>query len=1826
MDPIKLAVPAKHNPIQAPEALGGGMTVTETASLTVTPMRDGGQMETLAVQPDDVLQVEFEGGLQLWISVAQFQLDYGHLLVPSRSADGLAFPLSFQSSGLDRGFGSWVVRTIKALNVNLGKATAWLAAKAQETIFMPDKRAGLWRLQTPNQSEENWWKRHRPVRAEPSMLENDEAHLVFIHGTISSSEGAFQGLGSPAVANQWRILSEAYQGRMFAFDHRTLSVSPIRNAIDLLGTLPKRARLHLVTHSRGGLIGELLCRPPSDYEVVVSSEAVMEELQELRSLLRQKEPVVERFVRVACPMRGTSLASQRLDRYLSVLDNLVNLLAPSPTTKFVRSLALAFAKELVNPEICPGLEAMAPGSALISLLNRQSSPLPSKLMVVSGHSDGSGALGRLLSFAGDLFYSNQHDLVVDTESMYGGAVRAKSSAFFSFHRGKAHHCNYFYHPETVSPMIDGLLDNPVNPQRYTDLDPTKRQQAIGKAMLQVGPAKAPVVFLLPGIMGSHLCDNGNDRIWIELTNLGSGKFSSLKDLNAASEEKLVDSFYGDLIVSLGATHRVIPFPFDWRRSVLDAVSSLKKLVEKELSRDPDVPIRFLAHSMGGLVVRALLAKNPEFLDRPGSRVVFLGTPNNGAYEALNTLLGNSPIVAALKAVDVAVALSQSSLFAKSEGVTRAAVGSFLAVKELIQDPITRQLLGYPGLLQLLPNDTFLDEIGADIKSFSKEADVWNQLGLDKVVQPSVLKQVSEFWSLVKTPPAELAARMVYVAGCAPATIETCSVANQGLVLTRTSEGDGTVTWRSGRLPNVPTYYAAANHGNLPRFKEAFQAYLDLLQFGKTEKLPETPPAVSSATGLDRGAAADHILFLKNCNPIFIQPTKEMLEGLAIGAELDQVLSETREAPVTVRVNHGDFGDSKFPVLLGLYKRMALSGTAIAANRHLNNRLSVRYQAQLLPGSLGTQEVLFNVPGYRGLPGVILTGLGEMGELNPGDLQQSLTQAVLAYSIQCLEREAAPSEREGTPAEPIRLGIGAVLVGRNESGISARDSIQAVVNAVLDTNRHLASWEQRDVRIDRLEFYEVYEDRAIEAAHVVRQLTDDICFRRLVKAAPFLNLLPQGGQKALARRRQGLGWGRLQITEDKKDLLTFRLLTDRARTEVNDQPTQSAILQPLLERAITDARWSLELAVTMFELLVPNELKNQSLAGRDIVLLLDRATAAYPWELMQDRLLAAQEPMAVQAGVIRQLQTRNFRVGVVSTRERRALIIGDPPSDLPALDGAKREAELVQSLLQSRYEAEARIRSSADDCVSTLVTRDFQILHFAGHGIYDPTSDPNDCGMVLGKTARLTPSLVDKMRLVPDLVFLNCCHLGRVEELPDECTYGRNEIAANLATQFIQMGAKAVVAAGWAVNDQCALRFADRFYQEMLKGACFGDAVRLARREAYDYSPGMNTWGAYQCYGDPGFTLDSSGQGGDYAPIFVSPRELCVQLDNLSQKAEKAYVERLESLRQELESLKKAIPQGWLKNGELCLSLARVHHQLIATQSGYVPGSALDSYHADSIAYFDDALAAGSATLDDIGLFEGVRARYSMITKQENVLDECIAKRRAMLLLSRGHKNLSRLGGVLMLRAILLASSQTATGGAQETLVDEPDFVLTSKFGTLQATLQGMRDSYRQANSAYKNANKDQDYHYYQDYQWTAELLLHWRNPNIAAPIIPQAGTPKEEEFFDYLALPRRRLLQALVGGELSDEDQDQILAGFWEAWKRGGSPVKFRAVLDLLDFLRQTCNQAPTKNGLESLMESTMRLILFGALPIREKMPKDSVSSEPEPSNGGSRRKSPPKK
>ena len=102
----------------------------------------------------------------------------------------------------------------------------------------------------------------KPLKAQPtlrlaSVPASTEPLLVLVHGTFVETSSTFGKLWAQHP-EQVKALFRHYGNRVYALDHPTLGASPIANALTLVQHLPKGARLHLLTHSRGGLVAEVL--------------------------------------------------------------------------------------------------------------------------------------------------------------------------------------------------------------------------------------------------------------------------------------------------------------------------------------------------------------------------------------------------------------------------------------------------------------------------------------------------------------------------------------------------------------------------------------------------------------------------------------------------------------------------------------------------------------------------------------------------------------------------------------------------------------------------------------------------------------------------------------------------------------------------------------------------------------------------------------------------------------------------------------------------------------------------------------------------------------------------------------------------------------------------------------------------------------------------------------------------------------------------------------------------------------------------------------------------------------------------------------------------------------------------------------------------------------------------------------------------------------------------------------------------------------------------------------------------------------------------------
>jgi hypothetical protein len=602
----------------------------------------------------------------------------------------------------------------------------------------------------------------------------------------------------------------------------------------------------------------------------------------------------------------------------------------------------------------------------------------------------------------------------------------------------------------------------------------------------------------------------------------------------------------------------------------------------------------------------------------------------------------------------------------------------------------------------------------------------------------------------------------------------------------------------------------------------------------------------------------------------------------------QERSDTSARRLRVTLVHGALEDAKHPVVVGHYQGTPLAGAEGALDECLGGLLNER----LLLGTYAEQPgSAISVRAEAGCApsGALVLGLGPAGELTAATVVRAMTQAAVLRALAAAEDGADDGE----------IGITAVLVGANPlDGISIPRSLTSLVDGVV-TAIHMLEASARlnsAVRIGELEIIEKYEARAASILDVFKSLST------LVAPAGDLDLeiaqeierRPGGAAGGFPADYNHGSWVRLDIRTASTHPapphgyreLELTSSARRARADRLLQKVEVATVDGLVADAVTQPHPDPQIGNTLYELLLPPELKPDVQGSENLLLVVEPETAAYPWEALAPRGLDDKpQPFALGAGVLRQFAdpaTRNAHLEVPHAAGRHALVIGNPPAgQSPTLPGAVTEAQEVAGLLSGPdgqpgafevcsiwWDEEGPLAinlpdvdddKSWADVVNALYRFPYRIVHIAAHGAFNPKK-PDRSGVMIGPDHFLTAQTVAQLSSVPELVFLNCCHSGAIQGLDDGSPAGADDahlLAASISRELMQIGVRAVVAAGWTVDDTAAVAFAKTFYAEMLRGTGFGDAVTTARRAARQANNSM-TWAAYQCYGDPQFRLYTTG--------------------------------------------------------------------------------------------------------------------------------------------------------------------------------------------------------------------------------------------------------------------------------------------------------------------------------------------------------------------------------
>lgn len=344
-----------------------------------------------------------------------------------------------------------------------GQTRGWIAAGTSKVIkvlvvrVFPDQVGRF-----VAQRVRAWEDRHRAFQglhggtwaelldATPTPLVDLARHrnrtsLLLIHGTTSTTAGAFAGLGrQPALLDR---LGEKYEGRVLGYNHHTMSVpvaGNVRQFYEALALLPGDYTFDILCHSRGGLLARALMRLSDEQVTTLTGSAW------------QRPPGIHvhigRIVFVATPNAGTALANPEcLPGFVDRLANYVNMLPDAALTiasGALLSIAGAMA-EVALPRL-PGLADQAPGSPLQRML----APAAGEAGRFYAYSAEYAATGDLASIVKDgvmdrIFSNVKNDLVVPSDGVATTPyfeLPPERCVAYAPQRG-VHHSAFFSQPE-----------------------------------------------------------------------------------------------------------------------------------------------------------------------------------------------------------------------------------------------------------------------------------------------------------------------------------------------------------------------------------------------------------------------------------------------------------------------------------------------------------------------------------------------------------------------------------------------------------------------------------------------------------------------------------------------------------------------------------------------------------------------------------------------------------------------------------------------------------------------------------------------------------------------------------------------------------------------------------------------------------------------------------------------------------------------------------------------------------------------------------------------------------------------------------------------------------------------------------------------------------------------------------------------------------------------------------------------------------------------------------------------------------------------------------
>jgi pimeloyl-ACP methyl ester carboxylesterase len=1053
---------------------------------------------------------------------------------------------------------------------------------------------------------------------------------------------------------------------------------------------------------------------------------------------------------------------------------------------------------------------------------------------------------------------------------------------------------------------------------YFGAERLQRLRSLALGARRRAVAKGNVV-VLHGIMGGELTvfptNKSSQFIWLNFPRVAigavgwlrmTGKFQSQFDVRATG---ILKKWYSEQLLGLFADGwNVQAFSYDWRQDLAQIADSLRQQIDRWFGSDATVNL--VAHSMGGLVSRTYILRHAQRWGKRG-RLIMLGTPNHGSFAIPQVITGAYDTIRKLAIVDLTHSLRELCDILNGFPGSMQMLPSPLAMKtmERMYDAAQWSTWGVPQkildiarasherLANVVDGSRMFYIAGCnqvtkvDVKNWDRldHADSYTDSLEGDGTVPHALGFLRDGSTRIPT----------YFVECSHGALPNHADVIEGtkqILATGKCSLQTSIPKKRGVAAVAAS--AAARRVREQAEEEALRALSRRVR-GRTRAagdIKETPllrDEIVASEMLVRSFLGDASVSpaaemappppgTPPPAPPSLAPGKSKTPAVAIAIKLVRGGIESADAQA-IAVGHyigvaPQFAERAIDEAISTPQNR--KKRAVASNEGLI--ITDLCQRGVIVGELA-QNFILPDPRKKGRI-VVIAGMGR-----PGTFREAELTVLVRELIWTLGRSGHKS-------------LATVLIGGGAGNLGTQDAVNAWLRGV---RRALHDTRQISKRLQSITFVELDSGNFVRMHTALAKAVADfmvdpeaplrISYRgpdkKVVRAAKRVATRAAATRGAEAERKS-FSTPAVQQAEVEPTRLTVQLQAEvfqfAALTKEASIPQRDTRIDPTLVNEANDQlpgagsfAQQRDHGHVLASVLLPQDMREMIERQQvPVVLALDATTARIHWEMLANEPAETSEVfdpkhfLGTANGLTRQLRTTFAQLPeppIVTDRPLRVLVVADPAEDAP-LPGAQEEGAAVADIFEhfrSRTGRKVDVerlfgpeQATRIAVLDRLINQRFDMMHYAGHAWFNK-ENPSLSGWRFSGGKDLSANELNRIDRIPRFMFSNACESGIT---PDRASERTALLAPSFAEAFFARGVANFICTAWPIDDDGARQFAERFYRGILgflsadgSGESLHEAMRAARCAIAKIVPGgMQTWGAYQHYGDPNLRIISRG--------------------------------------------------------------------------------------------------------------------------------------------------------------------------------------------------------------------------------------------------------------------------------------------------------------------------------------------------------------------------------